>query len=85
MIVRRVVGNSMKPTLRDGQIIIGRKKQFSINDVVVANVEGREVIKRVIQTSPKIEISGDNKNSAVYDDVKESAIVGVVIWPKIKH
>lgn len=85
MIIRRVVGNSMLPTLKNGQIVLAVKKYFEPGDVVIARAEGKEIIKRVTQLKPNITLKGDNKNSAVYHDVEESAIVGVVIWPKIKH
>ncbi len=74
----------MLPTLKEGQIVIARRKDFAIGDVVIAKAEGREVIKKVISKKPKIILEGDNTNSAKYDDVKESDILGVVIWPKIK-
>ena len=74
----------MSSTLKEGQIVIARHKDFAIGDVVIAKVEGREVIKKVISKEPNIILEGDNKNSAKYDDVKESDILGVVIWPKIK-
>lgn len=84
MHIRRVVGKSMAPTLKEGQIVVARHKKHTIGDVVIASVEGREVLKRVITTEPQISLEGDNINSAKYDDVNESDILGVVIWPKIK-
>lgn len=84
MIIRRVLGDSMLPTLKEGQIVIAKNKKYKIGDVVIARLEGREVIKRVQSLSPKLILKGDNKNSAVYDDVSESDIVGTVLWPKIK-
>ncbi len=85
MIIRRVVGNSMLPTLKPGTIVVARKKPFSLGDIVMARIEGREVVKRVAQIKPKLVLRGDNVNSAVYEDVIESAIVGVLIWPKKKQ
>lgn len=84
MKIRRVVGNSMHPTLKEGQIVFVMRKKIETSDVVIALADGREVIKRVVGIKPKIILDGDNKNSAKYDDVRESDILGVVIWPKIK-
>lgn len=84
MVIRRVFGRSMFPTLRDGQIVIAWRKKYTTGDVVIAKVQGREVIKRVVKTEPQISLMGDNKNSAKYDDIKESDILGVVLWPKTK-
>lgn len=84
MIIRRVVGNSMYPTIKEGQIVLVRRKSIALGDVVLASLEGREVIKRINHLEPKIVLVGDNKNSARYEDVSESDILGVVLWPKTK-
>lgn len=84
MLIRRVVGNSMFPTLVSGKIVIARKNNYRVHDVVIVKVGNREIIKRIIQLSPTITLKGDNMNSAQYTDIKESDILGVVIWPKIK-
>lgn len=84
MFIRRLVGNSMTPTLKNGQVIIARRKKYNTGDVVIAKAGGIEVIKRIISVKPKIVLMGDNINSAKYDDIKESDILGVLIWPKIK-
>lgn len=83
MLIRRVVGNSMHPSLKQGQLVVAVRKKISTGKVVVAYLEGREVIKRVTSLKPTIVLKGDNNNSAEYDDVRESDILGVVIWPKI--
>ena len=83
MLIRRVVGNSMYPVLKQGQIVVAVRKKISTGKVVVAYLEGREVIKRVNSLKPTIVLKGENKKSAEYDDVRESDILGVVIWPKI--
>ena len=75
----------MLPTINPGTIVFARKKPINLSDIVVAKLEGREVVKRVAQIKPKLVLKGDNPNSAVYEDVIESAIVGVLIWPKKKQ
>lgn len=82
--MRRVVGSSMLPTLKNGQFVLAKRKKFKLGDIVIARLEGKEIIKRVTGIEP-ITLSGDNINSAKYDDVKESDILGVLLWPKIKH
>ena len=78
----------MLPSYRPGQtIIINHGRHFRIGDVVIAFMDGREVMKRVI----------DKKDGAVFlqgDNTKESTdsrhhgwltdrhIVGKVVWPK---
>lgn len=84
MKVRRVVGNSMVPTLRHGQLILVKNKKYRSGDVVVAKQDSREVVKRLLFKDTKISLYGDNPNSARYENVAKGDIVGVVIWPKIK-
>lgn len=85
LIVRRVVGLSMEPTLREGRVVFATPLlSVGNDDVVVAKVEGRDIIKRVSQVSPKsVALSGDNKNhsrdSRVYGEVNRSLILGKVI------
>lgn len=85
MIIRKVYGISMAPTLKPGRVVIAIKRQFKVNDIVIAKIEGREVVKRVTSKEPCISLTGDNKLSAEYFQVAKEAIMGVVIWPKTKH
>lgn len=84
MKIRRVFGNSMEPTLKNGQIVIATNKKYKSGDVVVVKQESREVVKRLSINESKISLYGDNPNSARYENVAKGDIVGVVIWPKIK-
>lgn len=83
MLVRRIVGDSMRPGLRPGNIIIARRKQhIRIGDVVVARMGGREVIKRVCELGPKgFVLLGDNHpastDSRTLGPVAQSDILGV--------
>ena len=85
MIVRRVVGNSMLPTLKPGRIILARKKSYGPGDIVIACIDGMEVIKRVQALEPRIILEGDNPSSAHYGDVSKTSIQGVLIWPRVKR
>ncbi len=86
--LRRVVGNSMKPAYRRGQVVlIGHARQFRINDVVVAFVDRREVLKRITDIKDgKVYLLGDNAetstDSRTYGWVQDRHIVGKVVWPK---
>ena len=84
MKIRRVVGNSMEPTLVHGQLIIVINKKYKSGDVVVAKQDPGEVVKRLLFKDTKILLYGDNPNSARYENVAKGDIVGAVIWPKIK-
>jgi len=84
MKVRRVVGNSMVPTLRDGQLVISVSKKYQSGDIVIARQNSLEIIKRLFVNESKITLVGDNPSSAKYENIAEGDIVGVVIWPKIK-
>jgi nickel-type superoxide dismutase maturation protease len=85
---RRISGNSMQPTLKNGQIVcVLRTRNFTQNDVVVAHVKRREVIKRIEKINEgKVYLVGDNKDSSTdsreYGFVADRYIEGRVIWPK---
>jgi hypothetical protein len=85
MKIRRVVGDSMAPTLFAGDIVVSKNPNaVKPGDIVIANVDGREVIKRAKKVSGKaVYLVGDNPlastDSRVFGDVPRSAIVGVVM------
>lgn len=86
--LRRVVGDSMLPTLRPGQLVIAtRWVRLSPGSIVIAPLGGREVIKRVKSVKAQgIELIGDNleasTDSRVYGLVDPRSVIGVVIWPR---
>ena len=89
---RRVVGDSMKPTLRDGQIIFAHHvRSFKPGQVVVAHVGTREVIKRITDIDHKgqVYIEGDNPHQSTdsrqYGKIVDTNIAGVVIWPRVNR
>jgi nickel-type superoxide dismutase maturation protease len=86
----RVVGESMVPALRSGQIVVvlKRKQKVCLGDVVIVRHDRRDKIKRITGLHlDKIFIEGDNKlqstDSRHFGWIDGSSIRGKVIWPKI--
>ncbi len=85
VMLRRVVGHSMWPALAPDDLVVatGLVKP-RIGEVVVANVDGREVIKRVAAISDQgYWLLGDNRpqssDSRDYGYVPAASILGTVI------
>jgi phage repressor protein C with HTH and peptisase S24 domain len=87
VIIRRVVGGSMQPTLRAGQIVIGLKNiKPKVDQIIVVNHDGRELIKRLQKIKPnQLYITGDNvsqsSDSRKFGWINGDSIVATVIWP----
>jgi phage repressor protein C with HTH and peptisase S24 domain len=85
--LRRVEGNSMKPTLRKGQlVVISMVRRFKVGDVVVAFMDRREVVKRITQMKDgSVFLEGDNKressDSNTHGWLPDRQILGRVIFP----
>ena len=81
---RKVDGESMAPALRSGQMLIGNSvSKPRIGDVVVAQYNDREIIKRVMKISnEQIWLEGDNKthstDSRNFGWISKSDILGVM-------
>lgn len=87
LFVRRVVGHSMKPTLNDGQVVLasGLVKP-KVGDLVIARVEGLEVIKRVASIEAiNVRLTGDALGHGFYALVRKSDISVVVSLTQSKH
>lgn len=89
ILLRRVIGSSMAPTLRSGRLVIAHKgKQAKVGSVVIARLAGQWVIKRVdsIDDLGRVHIRGDNQISSVdskeFGPIKLADIQAVVIWPR---
>jgi phage repressor protein C with HTH and peptisase S24 domain len=89
LLFRRIVGDSMLPTLRAGSIIVasGLARKIQTDDIIIIRHEGAEKVKRVINVNiDKIYIEGDNKlrstDSRHFGWLNSSDILGKVIWPK---
>jgi phage repressor protein C with HTH and peptisase S24 domain len=78
----------MLPTLRPGQVVVCHViRKFSVGQIVVAFVGGREVIKRIYKIEGSdIYLGVDDTvhahNGEYYAKIIDSNIVGVVFWPK---
>jgi len=88
--LRRVVGESMEPTLKKGRLlIISRVRDYKIGDVVVVLKDNREVVKRITDyVDGRVFLQGDNAemstDSRIYGWVVDRHIQGKVIWPSTK-
>ena len=88
--LRRVIGNSMTPMLRPGQLIIAttRYRQLKPGQVVVLRKNNRELIKRIERIeSGRVFVIGDNP--AVSTDSRQfgwldiATVVALVVRPKL--
>jgi nickel-type superoxide dismutase maturation protease len=90
LIFRRVVGDSMQPSLKPGQIVVGLPhKKPNPGQVIIVKHEGRELIKRLQKVnSNKLFITGDNKtqssDSREFGWISGDSLLATVIWP-INH
>ena len=85
LIIRRIVGESMYPTYKEGQIVIGLKsKEYRIGQIVIAIQNNREVVKRITAIGDGYyNLVGDNlaksSDSRKLGPVKKGDILGKVI------
>lgn len=84
MIIRRVEGTSMSPSIVAGSMVVGIKKTPNINDIVIARVKNKEVIKRVRSIdNDAVFLVGDNSlestDSREYGSINKSDILAVVM------
>lgn len=84
--LRRVVGNSMKPSLFEGDIVVARKKKnVQVGDIVIARRGKKEIIKRVKRiTKNKYYLVGDNKKASTdsrdFGSVARKDILAVAVF-----
>lgn len=87
LIIRRVIGQSMSPTLNEGRLVIASglltPKQ---GRVVIAKHRGLEKIKRVSKIQgTKVYLTGDNSkessDSRQFGWLPISSVIASVIWP----
>ena len=89
--LRRVVGDSMLPTLEPGQIVIGVKpRQIRAGQIVIINHGGHQKIKRLTELSPaQIKVLGDNPKSSTdsrnFGWLPRSSVVARVVWPRSEN
>ncbi len=91
MFVRRVLGKSMLPTLKPGQLVLAIKdKNPAESDIVIAKLDGREVVKRITAVNNgQYFLIGDNRQASTDSrhkgPVTNNAMLGRVIWPRIRR
>lgn len=84
--IRRIIGQSMQPTLKEGQIVISiKRKRYKVGQIVIARQNNKEVIKRVSEVyGGYYNLLGDNlaksTDSRQYGLVKDNDILGRLIF-----
>ena len=90
LVLRRVVGTSMLPTLQHGQIVVAVApvNAIRVGDVVVLKHDGLEKVKRVAQLrdSQELYVLGDNplssSDSRTFGWLPASSVRCKVVWPR---
>ena len=91
IMLRRVSGNSMAPTLRDGQVVVGHlTRELTAGDVVIVSHNGVEKVKRIEKhEGDLVYLLGDNPgestDSRTLGWLPAKTIVAKVIWPNLKR
>lgn len=92
LLVRRVVGRSMVPTLRPGQIVIASKliPRLRTGCVVIIQHNGLEKIKRVVKVrDDQFFVQGDNfvdsTDSRHFGWLPKNYAIARVVWPRITN
>src|SRR3982751_5123889 len=89
VLMRRVNGNSMAPTLVDGQLVVGRQtRDLAAGDVVIISHDGLEKIKRIERHEGDLvyllgDTPAESTDSRTLGWLPAKTIVAKVIWPKI--
>ena len=80
LLIRRVRGHSMRPTLPDGSVVVFRRAKPQANSIVLAEVDGLQVVKRIQSfKGSQLTLAGDNQQSSVYR-VTPQAIKGKLLF-----
>lgn len=88
ILIRRIVGDSMLPTMRHGQIVFAwRRGSVVVGDVVVLKHQGLEKIKRVSKVKDgQVFVLGDNSSQSTdsrsFGWIDLTNIAGRVFWPR---
>ncbi len=79
----------MLPTLRPGQLVVGRStRELKPGDIVIVSHGGKEKIKRIErQQGDLIYLLGDNSGASTdsrdFGWVQAKAIIAKVVWPAL--
>jgi phage repressor protein C with HTH and peptisase S24 domain len=88
-IIRQVEGDSMAPTLTQGQLVVGRyTRDLHPGDVVIVSHDGLEKIKRIEKhQGDLIYLLGDNAGASTdsrsFGWVHAKHIIAKVVWPSL--
>ena len=89
LLIRRIIGDSMVPTLNEHNIVIGSGLFTNLveNDLVLFHHEGLDKIKRISKIGDnKIFVVGDNnqssRDSRVFGWIPLSSVQAKIIWPR---
>lgn len=85
MMLRRITGNSMAPTLKPGKIILVSKWLYTpkVNDIVMIRHQGLDKVKRIQTVSTHfIKVIGDNTEESTdsrhFGSIPLTTVVGKV-------
>ncbi len=87
LMIRRIVGKSMEPTLAHGQTVVAvRKLRPTAGSLVIVNHDNKEKIKRVHRVKHGLMyVVGDNAMSSTdsrhFGWLPTASTVAVVVWP----
>ncbi|MEO6513409.1 MAG: S24/S26 family peptidase [Candidatus Saccharimonadales bacterium] len=89
LLLRRVVGASMLPTFRQGEIVVGSTNvaDVQVGDVVMVEHDGLEKIKRVADVRPgEVYVLGDNpsasSDSRSFGWLSQGSVKAKIIWSR---
>jgi len=87
LLIRKVVGESMLPTLKPGEIVVAiRNNNPKVGRIVLVKHQGIEKVKRISDIKDnKVYLLGDNSKSSTdsrdFGYIDMECILGTVIWP----
>jgi len=88
LMLRRVKGDGMYPTLEKGQLVLIRRRSIlKVNDIIVFVHNGAEKVKRITGIEGNfLYVLGDNPrystDSRHYGYVSRDAVIGTLIFPR---
>ena len=88
--LRRVEGDSMHPSLKQGQLaLFSHSRDYKVGDVVMVYYDGREIVKRIDKyENGSVYLVGDNNehstDSRDYGWLVDRHVRGKLLWPKVK-
>lgn len=74
----------MEPTFREGRVVlVSQSRNFKVGDVVVAFINGHEVLKRISSVDKhhgQVDLVSDNPEGSSYTNVSDRHLEGRVIF-----